>query len=116
MRKIIIALLIIILIAGTAINAKTDQQFQDGVPLPEAYFQCSDCVQTILWIMFSIISGFTLLFDPEPLAKWLEKSKNGSKGSIFTLRLLGIFLLAMILLTEYQIKTNCQTFCGLFSK
>ena len=124
MRKIIIAVLIIIAIVGGAINAKTDQQFRDGDPLPETYFQCTNCVQTILMIMFLLISGFALLFDPAPMAKWLEKNRTESGkdscllagGSIFAVRLLGFILLAMILLSSYEIKTDCQTFCGLFPK
>ena len=122
MRKIIIAVLIIIVIVGTAINAKVDQQIGEDLPL--TYFQCTSCLQVLLMVTFLLISGFTLLFDPEPMAKWLEKNRTKSGkdsfllvgGSVFAVRLLGFILLAMIFLSSYGIKTNCQTFCGLFPK
>ncbi len=122
MRKIIIAVLIIIVIVGTAINAKVDQQIGEDLPL--TYFQCTSCLQVLLMVTCLLISGFTLLFDPEPMAKWLEKNRKESGkdsfllagGSVFAVRLLGFILLAMILLSSYGIKTNCQTFCGLLPK
>ncbi len=116
MRKVIVIVLIVILVLGTTINAIVDQQYQEGAPFTEAYFHCADCIQILLIVIFQLISGLTLLFDPAPLAGWLEKTQAGkeSESSIVTLRILGFVLLAMIFLTPHEIATKCQPVCFSF--
>jgi hypothetical protein len=115
MKKIIVVVLIALGVFGGIVNAKVDQQVSAGVPLTEEYLDCNSCVQTVTWILFSLISGVTLLVDPEPLATWLGQiwTKRNNK---LALRLLGIFLLALLPLNAYSLQNNCQMFCNLIPK
>lgn len=121
MRKIIVVVLIAILVIGGAINAIVDQQYVDqqtgeDASFTETYFYCADCIQILLIVIFELISGLTLLFDPAPLARWLEKTQAGkeSESSVVTLRILGFVLLAMIFLTSHEIAAKCQPVCFIF--
>ena len=115
MKKVIVVLLIALLVFGGVLNAKVDRQVLNGVPLTDDYLHCSNCLQTVIWVVFSFISGLMLLFDPEPLATWLGKvwTKRNNK---FAVRLMGLFLLAMIPLSAYSLANNCQTLCKLLPK
>jgi hypothetical protein len=115
MKKIIVVVLVVLLLFGGALNAFVDQQVLGDMPLAEEYLNCTNCLQTVIWVIFLFISGLILLLDPEPLATWLGKiwTKRDNK---FALRLMGFFLLALIPLSAYSLTNDCQTFCGLFSK
>ncbi len=115
MKKIIVMVLIALLVFGGILNAKVDRQVFSGVPLSDEYLHCNHCAQTVIWVVFSIISGLMLLVDPEPLAAWLGKiwTKRNNK---FAVRLMGFFLLAQIPLASYSLANDCQTLCGLLPK
>lgn len=115
------------MVIGITINAIVDQQYVDqqygeGTSFTETYFHCADCIQTLLMVTFLLISGLTLLFDPNPMARCLEKNqaKSGKDGcllaggAIFTVRIFGFILLAMIFLSSYEIATECQPVCFIF--
>ncbi len=115
MKKIIVVILIALMVFGVLLDVKVNRQISEGVPLTAEYLGCTHCTQTLSWIIFSFISGLTLLFDPEPLATWLGmiwKKRNNR----FALRLVGFFLLALIPLSAYSLTNDCQTICGWFSK
>jgi hypothetical protein len=115
MKKIIVVVLIALLVFGVVLDVKVNRQISEGVPLTEEYLRCTHCTQTVSWIIFSLISGLTLLFDPKPLATWLGKIWT-KRNNRFALRLMGFFLLALIPLSAYSLTNDCRTICGWFSK
>ena len=112
-RKIALIVLITLAVAGGVLNAITDGQVREGVSLTDEYLNFTSCVQTILWIIFSLISGFTLLLDPDPMVRWLEKIVP-KKANRFSVCLLGSFILATLPLNAYSLTHNCIVLYALF--
>jgi len=112
--KITIIVLIILAITGGALNAVTDAQVRNGVSLTTEYLNLTSCIQTILWILFSLIGGFTLLFDPGPMVRWLEKIVP-KKANRFSVLFLGFFILATLPLSAYSLMHNCTVLCSLIT-
>jgi hypothetical protein len=115
MKKIIVVVLIALLVFGGILNAKVDRQVFNGVPLTEEYLHRTNCMQTVIWVIFSFISGLMLLFEPEPLATWLGKIKP-KRNNRFAVRFMGFFLLACIPLSAYSLANDCQTLCNLLPR
>jgi len=114
-RKVILIALIALAVTGGALNAITDGQIARGVPVTNDYLDLTNCVQTILWVLFSLIGGFTLTFDPDPLAKLLEKIPIKKANSKIGVRLLGIFMLVTLPLNAFSLTHNCKVLFRLFS-
>jgi hypothetical protein len=115
MKRIIAVVLIALAVFGGVLNAKVDRQVLEGAPLTEEYLACTNCIQTVTWILFSLLGGLTLLIDPEPLATWLGKLRP-KRDNKFAVRLLGLYLLVLLPLNAYSLQNNCQTFCNLLPK
>jgi hypothetical protein len=117
MRKLIVVILIALSVFGTAL--KSYSLNHSGAPLPASFYSCSFCLQTISWILISVISGITLLIDPEPFAAWLGKIFFKYTEATFTprhSRILGLLLLVTLPLNSYVLQNDCQTFYNLLSK
>jgi hypothetical protein len=117
MRKIIVVILIALLVFGGAL--KTYGINHGGDPFSASFYNCSFCLQSLSWILFSVISGITLLIDPEPFAAWLGKIFFKNIEAKFTprhSRILGLLLLGMLPLNSYVLQNDCQKFYNLLLK
>lgn len=117
MRKLIVVILIALSVFGAAL--KTYGINHGGDSLPASFYNCSFCLQTISWILFSVISGITLLIDPEAFAAWLGKTFFKNIEAKFTprhSRILGLLLLGMLPLNSYVLQNDCQKFYNLLLK
>jgi len=110
MKKLLVVILVISAVAGGILNAYTDRQVREGVPVTTTYLQCTSCLQTILMIIFSLIGGSLLLWDPKPIAKWLDKIRF-RRSNMLAVRFLGFIMLATIPLSIHSIQTNCRAIC-----
>jgi hypothetical protein len=110
MRKFVVVLLIIIAVTGILIDVVINRQVKQGIPLSDCYLDSAHCLQTVLWIIFAIISGLTLLFDPQPMVMLLMKVAPW-KAKEFSVRLLGFFLLVSLPLSIYSLVHDCNVSC-----
>ncbi len=113
MRKLVGALLIVSAVTGIIIDIIINWQIKQGTPMSDCYLNTAHCLQTVLWVIFSVISGLTLLFDPQPMLEFLMKVAPW-KARKFSVQLLGFFLLASLPLSIYSFIHDCKASCILF--
>lgn len=110
MRKLVAAILIISTIIGIIIDIIINWKIKQGISMSDCYLSNVHCIQTVLWIIFSVTSGLTLLFDPQPVFEFLVKVAPW-KAKKFSVQLLGFFLLASLPLSIYSLIHDCKTSC-----
>ena len=123
MKKTIYIIIIVLVCTGIAMNAIMDQQFSkqytQGIPLSQERFALSDCLQAIIWIIVALLSGFSLIFAPDPAIKLLKRIQP-KKANKFTVYSLGVVLLASVPLTIYSTffvgTRGCNVFIALCCK
>jgi hypothetical protein len=113
MKKFVTVLLIVIAITGIIIDVIINRQIKQGIPMSDCYLDIAHCTQTVLWVIFSVISGLTLLFDPQPMIELLMKVAPWKARKI-SVQLLGFFLLASLPLSIYSFVHDCNASCILF--
>lgn len=110
MRKLVVALLIIVALTGIIIDITINQQIKQGISMSDCYLSIAHCLQTLLWVIFSGTSGLTLLLDPQPMLGLLMKVAPW-KARKFSVQLLGFLLLALLPLSIYSIVNDCKASC-----
>jgi hypothetical protein len=109
-RYFIFISLVLILISGLIINSISLHQLDIGGPLAEERISILSCIQTLLWILFALISGTTLLAYPTLFVEWVN-SHLPRKVNRLIVRLMGTFILLTILFAKYSILNDCKLLC-----
>ena len=111
------------MLIGVTINVVMDQHFTEqymaGEEIDIKKFALSHCVQDGIWFLFALISGLSLILDPESAVGFLKRiaPRKATKTNVY---LLGAMLLASLPMTIYSTffigTRGCKVFFDLCCK